>query len=152
MQLALVNKLLHVDSAERVNFDFCQVSMTIIVQDAALLVKKRTSIVTNFSKLARALRQRQCPGLHAHANTMGGKIKQCEIYPDMFCELVCGEVLTERAELDNCVVSGPVGQCGPVGHSGPVGHGKQPSYDDVTAEMNFLMSLEAMSVGALDSP
>ena len=83
---------------------------------------------------------------------MGGKIKQCEIYPDMFCELVCGEVLTERAELDNSVVSGPVGQCGPVGHSGPVGHGKQPSYDDVMAEMNFLMSLEAMSVGALDSP
>ena len=47
----------------------------------------------------------------------------------MFCELVCREVLSERTEADGGVDD-----------------------RDVTAEMNFLMSLETMSVGALDSP
>ena len=60
---------------------------------------------------------------------MGGRIKQCEVYPDAFCELVCREVLSERTAAD----SGVDGR-------------------DVTAEMNFLMGLEAMSAGALDSP
>ena len=45
---------------------------------------------------------------------MGGRIKQCEIYPDTFCELVCREVLSERIEDSR----------------------------DVTSEVNFLMSLE----------
>ena len=118
-QLALVNKALRVDDAERVNFDFCSVGMTIAVQGAVLPVKKRTSVVINFCRLTRALRQRQCPGLHAHANTMGGRIKQCEVYPDMFCEPVCREVLSERTEAD----------CG-------------VDDRDITAEMNFLMCLE----------
>ena len=89
--------------------------MEITVQDTVLPVKKRTSVVTNSKGLAKALLQRQCPGTHTHANTMGGRIKQCEVYPDAFCELVCGEVLPERAE-DN---------------------------RDITAEMNFLICLEA---------
>ena len=61
-QLALVNKLLDVDNAERVNFDICKVGMTIAVQGAVLPVKKRTSVVTNSSRLTRALRQCQWPG------------------------------------------------------------------------------------------
>ena len=96
-------QLLNVDDTERVNFDFCQVGMTIAVQDELLPVKKRTSVFTNSSRLTRAPRQRQCPGLHAHANTMGGRVKQCEVYPDMFCELVCREVLSERTEADGGV-------------------------------------------------
>ena len=95
-QLALVNKLLHVDSAERINFDFCQLGMEITVQDAVMPVKKRTSVATNSKQLARALLQRQFPGTHTHANTIGGRIKQCEVYPDTSCELVCREVLSER--------------------------------------------------------
>ena len=78
-------------------------------------VKKRTSVVTNSSKLAKALLRRQCLGIHEHANTMGGLIKQCEVYPDAFYELVCREVLSERVEDDR----------------------------DIANEMNFLMSLEA---------
>ena len=51
----------------------------------------------------------------AHARqTMSGRIKQCEVYPEAFCELVCKEVLSERT-MDS---------------------------RDVTAEGNFLMSLE----------
>ena len=75
-QLALVNKLLHVENAERVNFDFCQLGMAITVQDVELPVKKCTSVVTNSSRLAKALLQRQCSGLPTHADTMGGRIKQ----------------------------------------------------------------------------
>ena len=114
-QLAVVNKLLHVEIAERVNFDFCQIAMEINVQGTMQPVKKRTSVVTNSSRLAKALLQRQCPGFFEHANTMGGRIKQCEVYPDSFCELVCREVLSERTEDDR----------------------------DITAEMIVLMSLEA---------
>ena len=58
---------------------------------------------------------------------MGGRIKQCEVYPDMFCELVCRETLSERDEANGGVDD-----------------------RDATAEINFLMSLEAMSLGALD--
>ena len=43
-QLALVNKLLHVENAERVNFDFCQIGMEINVQGTMLPVKKRTAL------------------------------------------------------------------------------------------------------------
>ena len=60
---------------------------------------------------------------------MGGRIKQCEVYLDIFCELVCREVLSERNEADSGVDD-----------------------RDVTAEMNVLMSLETMSLGAIDSP
>ena len=55
-QLLSVNKLLHVNHDERINFDFCQVGMMITVQDKVLPDKKRTSVVTNSSKLARTLR------------------------------------------------------------------------------------------------
>ena len=60
---------------------------------------------------------------------MGARIEQCEVYPEAFCELVCREVLTERAEASD---------------------GANDRH--VTAEINVLMSLEAMSVGALSSP
>ena len=65
------------------------------MQNAELPVKKRTSVVTNSSRLAKALLQRQCPGAHAHANTMGGRIKQCEAYPNAFFELVEKRYLRE---------------------------------------------------------
>ena len=50
-QLALVSKLLHVD--------FCQIGMEIMVQKTVLPLKKRTSVVPNCSKLAKAPPRRQ---------------------------------------------------------------------------------------------
>ena len=41
-QFALVNKFLHVDSAERINFDFCQVGMSITAEVSDMPVEKRT--------------------------------------------------------------------------------------------------------------
>ena len=49
-QLALIKKLLNVDNAERVSFDFCKLGMAIAVQDEELPFKKRTSVVTNSSR------------------------------------------------------------------------------------------------------
>ena len=40
-QLALVNKLIHVSNAERVNFDCCKVGMTITLQDAVVQDKNQ---------------------------------------------------------------------------------------------------------------
>ena len=120
----MVNKLLHVEDAERVKFDFCEIGMKIILQNSVLLVKKRTSAVTNSKRLAKALLQRQCPGVHIPANTMGGRIKQCEVYPHAFCELVCREVLFERTEDDR----------------------------DITGEMNFLNELYGDKASTTMSP
>ena len=61
-------------------------------------VKKRTSVVTNSVTLATELKRRQCKGDHVHANTFGGRIKQCEIYPEEFCELICRTVSSETVE------------------------------------------------------
>ena len=97
-QLALVNQLLFLDSAERVNFDFCALGMTIKENDMPTPVRKRTSVVTNSKRLSQALKRKQCTGDHTHANTMGGKIKQCQVYPPAFCELVCREVSAERSQ------------------------------------------------------
>ena len=60
-------------------------------------MKKRASVVTNSKRLADALRQKQCTADSEHANTMGGKAEQCQVYPDDFCELVCREVKAEKS-------------------------------------------------------
>ena len=97
-QLALMNELLSLANAERVTFDFCTLGMKIEEGEGLGLkpVKKRTSVVTNSVTLATELKRRQCKGDHVHANTFGGRIKQCEIYPEEFCELICRTVSSER--------------------------------------------------------
>ena len=76
-QLALVNRLLRPDGAKRVTFDFCAQGMTIDVRGMQVPVKKRTAIVTNFWRLASALRRSRCSQDHVHADTLGGQIKRC---------------------------------------------------------------------------
>ena len=98
-QLALVNQLLFLDGAERVNFDFCALGMTIEENGMPTPVKKRTSVVANSKMLIQALRMKQCKGDHTHANTMGGKIKQCQVYPPAFCSLLQAHVYREGQVL-----------------------------------------------------
>ena len=89
-----MNELLILANAERVNFDFCTLGMKIEEWDGLGFkpVKNRTSVVTNSVKFATELLQRQCKGDHVHANTLGGRIKQCEIYPEEFCDFLCRAV------------------------------------------------------------
>ena len=113
-QLALVNRLLRPDGAEQVSFDFCAQGMTIDIRGVQVPVKETTAIVTNSRRLASALRRSQCSRDHVHADALGCKIKQCQVYPDKFCEMVCREVMADTGVADP---------------------------RDVTAELNMLMSI-----------
>ena len=136
-QLAIMNELLMIKGSERVNFDFCALGMKIDVDGVPTPVKKRTSVVTNSQTLARELKKKQCMADHEHANTLGGKIKQCEIYPEEFCEFVCKAVMSDKEV--NAVSSArcrdhlgkSCGACWAFGGA-----------DDVTKEINQLMILE----------
>ena len=126
-QLGLMNKLLNVKDAQRVTFDFCDLGMQIEVDGEMMAVRKRTSIVTNSVELAEALRSRQRRGDHEHANTLGGRIKQCQVYPPEFCELVCRTVLEAR-DRQECTKK-------------MLGNVSVPG-KDITSEIECLMSIE----------
>ena len=64
-------------------FDFCQLGMEAPSADGGRAsAKKRTSVMTNSRHLAEILRQAQCDGSHKHEQLVGGKAKQCEVYPE----------------------------------------------------------------------
>ena len=44
--------------------------------------KKRTAVMTNSKHLAETLRLAQCDKSHSHVQLVGGKAKQCEVYPE----------------------------------------------------------------------
>ena len=48
--------------------------------------------------LAEILRQAQCSGAHRHEQLVGGKAKQCEVYPEKFAELICTALKREIAD------------------------------------------------------
>ena len=126
-QLVLMNKLLMTHGARRVTFDFCDLGMKIEENGEWIHVKKPTSVVTNSEELATALEKRRCRGDHAHANTMGGKIKQCQEYPPEFCELVVRTVMEARDKKE-----GSTRKLNFIG--------AEPQ--DITPEINCLLSVE----------
>ncbi len=63
--------------------------------------KKRTRIATNCSELVQALRQLQCPGNHEHAKLLGGKSRQCQVYPELFCKIVCEAAWRDKEKEEN---------------------------------------------------
>ena len=105
-------------------------------------VKTRTSVVTNSVKLAAELKQRQCKGDHVHANTFCGRIKQCEIYPEEFCELICRAVSSEK-EL-NALIEEPRSSCRLcLARNCPTARQRWEAakiVKDVTGEINALMA------------
>ena len=126
-QMALMNKLLTPANAERVNFDFCTMGMTIEQDGVQTPVKKRTSVITNSVELIKKLKEHQCDGSHAHADTMGGKIKQCQVYPEEFCKIVIESVLGE-AQVGSLVLKSQ--------------QGSQGTPADVTREINQLIKAD----------
>ena len=54
--------------------------------------------MTNSKHLAEILRQAQCDGSHRHEQLVGGKAKQCEIYLEKFCQLICTAIKREIAD------------------------------------------------------
>ena len=80
-------------------FDFCQLGMEVLGADGGKVsAKKRTSVMTNSRHLAEILRQAQCSGAHRHEQLVGGKAKQCEVYPEKFAELICTALKREIAD------------------------------------------------------
>ena len=70
-------------------FDFCKLGMEIVGPDGSKArAKKRTSVMTNSRHLADVLRQAQRNGTHRHEHLVGGKAKQCEVYPEKFARLI----------------------------------------------------------------
>ena len=60
--------------------------------------KKRTSVMTNSKHLADVLRQAQRGKSHRHEQLVGGKAKQCEVYPKKFARLICAALKREIAD------------------------------------------------------
>ena len=81
-------------------------------------VKKRTQIFTKSPSLANTLEQKQCSGLHRHVSLMHGRAKNCEIYPDEFCEKLCKAVAQDIRQSK-----------------------RDKQYTDVTMEMNAPMQV-----------
>ena len=64
-------------------FDFCQLGMVVSKGSGKEgNAKKRTAVMTNSKHLAETLRLAQCDKSHSHVQLVGGKAKQCEVYPD----------------------------------------------------------------------
>ena len=97
-QLAVMNRLMFEDGVERVNFDFCMAGMVVDTPEGPTAAQKRTGIMTNSKALRSALAKRQCQGQHVHAALIRGKAKQCQVYPDEFCKLVCQSVMGEHSK------------------------------------------------------
>ena len=71
-------------------FGFRQLGMEVVGPDGSKArAKKRASVMTNSRHLADVLRQAQCDGIHRHEQLVGGKAKQCEVYPEKFARLIC---------------------------------------------------------------
>ena len=82
------------EGVHKVNFDFCEAGMEI----DGTPVKKRTRIMTNSTALHMILRHAQCRGDHEHADTLDGKVSECQVYPRKFCMMVCQAI---KREVDN---------------------------------------------------
>ena len=96
----LMNKLLFVKNAGKVNFDSCMFDMMSDDHHGIGHAKKRTSIITNSEALLTEMKKHQCHGGHRHVTLLGWKAKACQTYTDKFCELVCKTVMNEKNHLD----------------------------------------------------
>jgi hypothetical protein len=80
-------------------FDFCQVGMVVSKGSGKEgNAKKRTAVMTNSKHLAETLRLAQCDKSHSHVQLVGGKAKQCEVYPEKFAQLICESIKREISD------------------------------------------------------
>ena len=117
-QLNLIKKLYQIENTAKVNFDFCQAGMKL--KKTGEHVKKRTGIMTNSVRLQGVLRGLQCPGHHSHAAIFGQDARDCQEYPDEFCDLVCSTLMIEKNEVNG--ILGEIRQA-----------------EDITGEINALL-------------
>ena len=97
----LMNKLLFVKGAGKVNFDFCMFDMKSTNDHEVRLARKRTSIISNSQALLKELTKYQLSGRHQHVTTREWKTAACQMYNDEFCKTVCETIMKEKNNLDN---------------------------------------------------
>ena len=80
-------------------FDFCQLGMVASKGSGGKgSAKKRTAVMTNSKHVAETLRLAQCDKSHSHVQLVGGKAKQCEVYPEKFAQLICESIKREISD------------------------------------------------------
>ena len=95
----MVGRLAEEPNTEKVLFDFCALGMAAPNDDGRMgPALKRTCVMTNAKHVAATLQKARCRGEHKHVVLQGGKAKECEVYPEFFCDAVCNGV---RLELED---------------------------------------------------
>ena len=92
----MMQQMLNLEGITTAKFDFCQLGMETMGRSGeAMAAKKRTTVMTNSPNVSEVLRQAQLAGKHSHKQLVGGKAKNCEVYPDTVVELVCEGIRKE---------------------------------------------------------
>ena len=93
---AMIQQVMGLEGVYASKFDFCQLGMETRGEDGLPApAKKRTTVLTNSANLAEVLRRAQCQGLHKHQHLIGGRAKNCQVYPKQFVELI-GDCIRDR--------------------------------------------------------
>ena len=93
--------------------DMCAYGMKITDEDGESLVEKKTKVMSNSDEILKRL-ERKCTNKdgitekHRHADTTGGEIKLCQVYPGQFCRAVCEGVTAQKKLDDLGLVSMPI--------------------------------------------
>ena len=92
----MVRQMLNLQGIMTAKFDFCKLGMeTKDAQGVPAAAKKRATIMTNSPIIDEVLRQAPCTGAPKHEHLVGGKAKQCEVYPNKFVEWLCQVIRKE---------------------------------------------------------
>ena len=95
----MIDKMKRLEGVELITFDFCTLGMEVMDKSGDKKpVRKRTSLLTNSQSIQLLLREAKCKQQHVHAHLLNGTAKECQIYPEKFCRIVCEAV---KRDLDN---------------------------------------------------
>ncbi len=85
--------------------DMCAYGMKITDQHGEALAEKKTRVMSNSAEVLKRL-NKKCSNRnghetkHRHADTTGGKVKLCQVYPRAFCRAIC-EGIAAQKRLDS---------------------------------------------------
>ena len=94
----MVDQLVSALGCVRVNFDFCMAGMLSHDFAGDAPARKRTGAVTNCMHVAKELARLQCDNSHRHVHLVDGRARECQNYPENFCEMICKAVLKAKSQ------------------------------------------------------
>ena len=72
-----------------VDFYFCMLGMVAEDELGVEPARKPTRVITSSAQIFRALSEYRCDGTHHHVHLMHGRASAAQVYPEMFCLLMC---------------------------------------------------------------